>query len=293
MRRLGVFVCVVTLLGAAAADEDERPKTEIVKVATDYRFTEGPALDAKGRIVFTDIPNERIHRFDPKSGKASVLREASGRANGLLYDADGRLLACEGGRRRLVRIDGDQVEMLADRFEGKRLNSPNDLTLDAKGGIYFTDPRYGKQDDRELDFEGVYYRAPDGTLSRVCAEAEKPNGIHLARNGRTLYVADSKRKLILAYDVATPGTATDGRLFARLDEKARGGPDGMTIDDQDRVYCAGQGKIWIWDGTGKPIESVRMPESPTNCLFVKADGMAVSLYVTARTSLYRVTRRSR
>ncbi|MDJ0975717.1 MAG: SMP-30/gluconolactonase/LRE family protein [Planctomycetota bacterium] len=288
MRTVLSLVFVLLLLGSTSA---ESPSHDIEKVATGYRFTEGPAVDAKGAIFFTDIPNERIHRYDPKTKKAAVHREDTGRANGLMFDAKGALLACEGGRRRLVRIEGDKVTVLAEKYEGKRLNSPNDLAIDAKGGVYFTDPRYGKQDDRELDFEGVYYRAPDGTLTRVAKEAVKPNGILLNAEGTTLYVADSRRKLILAYDVKQPGVLENGRTFATLGLRERGGPDGMTRDAEGNVYCAGQRKVWIWDKKGTVLHEIPMPESPTNCVVVDEDGW--TLYVTARTSLYRVTRKAK
>jgi gluconolactonase len=272
------------------AEPAKPPAAKIEKLASGFKFTEGPALGPKGNVYFTDIPNQRIVLYEVKTGTASVFREDSGRANGLLFDKDGTLLACEGGRRRLVRITGEEITVLAERFGGKRLNSPNDLTLDSEGGIYFTDPRYGRQGDRELTFEGVYYRSADGKLNRLCEEIEKPNGILLSNDGKTLYVAASKARRIMAFPVEKPGTLGTGKEFAPLDLESRGGPDGMTTDDKGHVYCAGQGHIWRWDSDGKLVEKVKMPESPANCLFVKDDKLELSLYVTARTSLYRVTR---
>lgn len=289
MRLLALFL-VLGGAGVLCADPDPatQPAVKIEKLATGFRFTEGPAVDAQGCVFFTDIPNQRIHRFDPKTSKTTLFREDSGRANGLAFDARGDLIACEGGRRQVVRIHGERVEVLARTFEGKKLNSPNDLAIDATGGIYFTDPRYGKPDGRELDYEGVFYRAPSGTLSRVATEAVRPNGILLSGDSKTLYVADSKRKLILAYDVTTPGSPTRGRVFATLDLAHRGGPDGMSRDRAGNVYCAGQGKVWIFDRTGKRVETIEMPEGPANVVCV--DTPQWSLYVTARTSLYRVRR---
>ena len=264
----------------------------IERVATGYRFTEGPAQDAEGRILFTDIHAAEIHRFDPKTGKAERFLEKSGRSNGLLFDAKGRLLACEGGRRQLVRHDGEgKVTVLASRYEGKRLNSPNDLTRDDAGRIWFTDPRYGKQDDRELDFEGVYLIDGDKPLRRVCSEVEKPNGILRAKKGKRLYVADSKRKRIMVYDVGAEGIPAKGRVFANLELEGRGGPDGMTQDDAGHVFVSGQGHLWMWDAKGTLVHKVRIPESPTNCLFVSAK--PYTLYVTARTSLYRLTKKAK
>lgn len=280
-------IAMATLAGAEPETPAPKPVT-IEKLCTGFRFTEGPAIGPDGAIYFTDIPNQRIHRFDPKTSKTTVARENSGRANGLMFDAEGKLIACEGGGRRVVRIDGEKVAVLADKFGDKKLNSPNDLAIDADGGIYFTDPRYGKHDDRELEFEGVYYRATDGTISRVAKNVVKPNGILLRADGKALYVADSKRKLLVSYGVQGPGKLTNGRIFARLDATQRGGPDGMARDKASNVYCAGQGHVWIWDRRGKLLEKIKMPEGPANVLCV--ENPTWTLYVTARTSLYRVQR---
>ncbi len=291
MRSLAALLLVLLCAPAAwtAPDLFETEAVVFEKVATGYRFTEGPAADAQGNVYFTDIPNQRIHRLDVATGKVRVVRVGSGRANGLVFDALGRLVACEGGGRRLVRIDGDKLDVLATHYGGKRLNSPNDLTLDATGGIWFTDPRYGKQDDRELDVMAVYYRAATGAVTQVIKDLPRPNGILLSRDGTMLYVAANKRQLIMAYDVAKPGIASKARVFAHLDHKARGGPDGMTLDEQGNVYAAGQGHVWIWSSKGKLLHKLKVPEGPSNCAFggPKHD----TLYVTARTSLYRVRMR--
>ena len=150
---------------------------KVRKVADGFRFTEGPAEAQDGRIFFSDIPNEKIHIFDPASGVVSVAVEDSGRANGLMFAPSGALLICEGGNRQLTRKLGDKKTMLADRFDGKRLNSPNDLVLDGKGGIYFTDPRYGDRSDMELQIEGVYYLPRSGELRRVIDDMVRPNGL--------------------------------------------------------------------------------------------------------------------
>ena len=260
------------------------------RVATGYGFTEGPAPDPQGDIYFSDIRNARILRFDVAKKAARVVREDSGKANGLLFDSRGRLHACEGGRRRLVRFDAGRVKeagtVLADRFGGRRLNSPNDLALDAQGGVWFTDPRYGKQDDLEQDVMAVYYQPAQGALRQVIRDLPRPNGIVLAADGRTLFVAASSRKRIMAYPVTKPGVLGTGRVFAELDPAPRGGPDGMTLDAAGNLYCAGQGHLFVWSKAGKRLYKLKVPESPTNCAFggPKRD----TLYVTARTSLYRV-----
>ena len=256
------------------------------KVATGYAFTEGPAADKDGHVFFTDIRNSRILRFDVTTDKATVFKEDSGKSNGLHFDADGCLLACEGGRRRVVRWKGEESVVLADAFGGKKLNSPNDLTLDQAGGVWFTDPRYGKQDNLEQDVMAVYYQPKEGKLKQVIRELPRPNGIILSADGKTLFVAASSRKLIMAYPVTAPGVVGEGRVFAKLDD-SRGGPDGMTLDAEGNLYCGGQGHIFVWSKTGKRLHKLPVPESPTNCTFggPKRD----VLYVTARTSLYRVS----
>lgn len=287
MRTLTTLLALL-LAGTAWAEsklfESEPPVFE--RVATGFRFTEGPTAGARGDIYFTDIPNQRIHKFDCKTGKTTVFRENSGRANGLLFDSQGRLIACEGGRRRLVRIEGKKTTVLAERWNDKRLNSPNDLAIDKAGGIWFTDPRYGNQEDRELEVMAVYYLSAKGKLTQVIDDLPRPNGILLSADAKTLYVAANRKQLIMAYDVKEPGVVSRGRLFAALNKKARGGPDGMTLDAMGNVYCAGQGHIWIWDPKGKLLHKLKVPEGPTNCAF--GGPQLGTLYVTARTSLYRL-----
>ena len=294
--RAPAIVLVLLALVVGAHAEPEKPATpgvEVDKVAEGFRFTEGPAFDGKQTIYFTDIPNQRILRYDLETQKTEVFTDDSGRANGLMFDGMGRLHACEGGRRRLVRYEGGKVTVLAERFEGKRLNSPNDLAIDEAGGVYFTDPRYGKQDDRELDFEGVYYVSSEGKLTRMTTKAVKPNGILLSNDGKTLYVAASRQKRILAYDVKGPGVLENERVFAPLDPEHRGGPDGMTKDLDGNVYCAGQKRVWMWNPKGEVVDTFELPEGPANCVFVpRMLGGGWSLYATARTGFYRLTRKT-
>jgi gluconolactonase len=176
--------------------------------------------------------------------------------------------------------------VLADRYDGKRLNSPNDLVLDSKGGIYFTDPRYGDRGDMEMEIEGVYYRPKRGKLLRVIDDLQRPNGLTLSLDKKVLYVADNAAKTIWSYVVKPDGSVTDGKLFAQLDLESRGGGDGMSIDRRGNVYCAAQGHIWIWNPKGQQVAKIAVPENPSNCAFGGKD--LKTLYITARTGLYRI-----
>ena len=277
MKNLLMFAFVLCQACAVAVvPEDSR----VEKVASGYKFTEGPAADRDGNVWFTDIPNKRILKFDVTSDEATVVREKSGGANGLMFDKDGRLFVCEGGSRRLTYEDGS---ILADRYDGKKLNSPNDLDIDRKGGVYFTDPRYGKRRNMELDVEAVYYVSPKGKLIRVIDDLKRPNGLILSKDAKILYVADNAAKKIVAYDVRDDGSLWNARDFAWMDKEARGGPDGMTLDERGNVYAAAQGAIWIWTPEGKLDAKIKVPENPSNCAF-----SGQTLYITARKSLYRI-----
>ncbi|MFN3486526.1 MAG: SMP-30/gluconolactonase/LRE family protein [Planctomycetota bacterium] len=249
---------------------------EVRKLAGDMKFTEGPVADAKGHIYFTDIPNGRIMKWDGKA--LSVFRENSGGANGLRIDPEGNLVVCEGGNRRVTRIrpaDG-RAAVLADAFGGKKLNSPNDLALDSRGGVYFTDPRYGKRDDLEQDREAVYYIPPGGgPLVRVAGDLVRPNGIEYADG--ILYVADAGAGKVYRYAVNPDGTLRDRREFAAV------ACDGLKTDEKGNVYTTTRNGVEIFAPDGKPLGTIRVPEQPSNLCFGGR-----TLYITARTSLYAV-----
>jgi len=275
--------------GAAAAGKSLVAEGAAVeKVATGYRFTEGPTADARGDVYFSDIPNNAILRFDVPEGKAEVAFRDTAGANGLMFDKDGKLVACSHGRRAVVKYDVEsgEVDTLADQYDNKKFNSPNDLDIDAEGGIYFTDPRYGNRDDMELDVMGVYYHDEDGQIVRVAEDLVRPNGLILSLDGGTLYVSDADAKTIYAYAVNTDGTLRDRRVFAKVPDNHRRAADGMTIDEKGNVYGACTDGIRIWGKGGKLLEVIKVPETPSNCTFAGPDGRW--LYITARTSLYRV-----
>ena len=283
---------------------ESRPETsslvvqgaKVEKLAGGFKFTEGPAADAKGNVFFTDIPNNRIHKRSV-DGKLSTFRENSGGANGLFFDKQGNLLVCEGGRRRLVFIDTKgNVTVLADKYDGKRLNSPNDLWLDPKGGIYFTDPRYGKTDDLEQDGEHVYYLTPDRKkLIRVIDDMVKPNGVIGTPDGKLLYVTDHGSDKTFVYTINADGTLSNKKLFAPESS------DGMTIDNQGNVYLTsmpsrtlssydtGLNPVSVYNSAGQKIETIEIPERPANVCFGGRDKQ--TLFITAQTSLYSVRMR--
>ncbi len=274
------WVGLMVLLSVAAAGCGTE---KVEELAGGFRFTEGPAADAEGNIFFTDIPNNRIHKWS-LDGMLSTFRENSGGANGLFFDQEGNLLICEGGNRRLVSIDPQgKVTVLVDKYDNKRLNSPNDLWIDPKGGIYFTDPRYGRRDDLEQDGEHVYYLAPDRQkLIRVIDDMVRPNGVSGTPDGKLLYVADHGANETYAYAIHTDGTLSDKKLFAPE------GSDGMTLDRRGRVYLTGSA-VSVYDSAGNKIETIEVPERPTNVCFGGKDKQM--LFITARTSLYSIRMR--
>lgn len=310
----GLVLCTV-LLGAGAAQE---PKVEI---AATVCFLEGPAADADGNVYFSDVAGNRIMRMDAQGG-LSVFRADSGRTNGNCFDAQGRLLSCEGGeqgpgRRRIVRTDlkTKKIDVLTDRYEGKRYNAPNDLCVDTRGRVWFTDPYYGTDRGHlEMDVEGVYridpVSGPGGReaskVTRVLTqkEVQRPNGIAISPDDKTLYVVDSHpqpggNRKIWAFDVAADGTLGKQRLVYDFG-KGRGG-DGMKLDMEGNLWVAagisvrrGPGEtldnppgIYVISPEGKLLRRIPIPENLiTNLAFGGPERK--TLYVTAGKTVYRL-----
>ncbi len=259
----------------------------VERVGTGYRFTEGGARDAKGNVYFTDIPNERIHKWDARTGEITVFKENSGRANGTWVDGDGNLIACLGGTRGVASIapDGSQT-ILATSYKGGKFNSPNDLWMDSKGGIYFTDPRYGQnRDDMEQDGEHVYYLSPDRSKTiRVADDFTRPNGIIGTKNGKTLYIADHGGKKTFAYDVEADGTLSNKRLFAEE------GSDGLALDNKGNVYLTAAG-VRVYSSSGEFLGAITLPKRPSNVAFGGKN--AKTLFITSRDAVYTLPMKAR
>lgn len=278
-------------------------------------FTEGPAAAPDGTIYFSDITGSsrskeagHIMRFDPRSGAVTVYRSPSGMANGIIFDGEGRMIVAEGadfGGRRVTRTDmtTGRSEVLASMFEGRRFNSPNDLTVDAGGRIYFTDPRYVGHEAIELPVMAVYRIDPDRTLAMVAANAGKPNGIAVSPDQKTLYVASGDngatgplpkgmtplpgRSAILAYDLADDGTATFRAVLAPQ------GADGLTVDRDGNVYAAAGGKgVLVYAPDGRELAQIPTPVSTTNVEFSRGAGPSY-LYITGGKGLYRIRMNAR
>jgi gluconolactonase len=272
------------------------------RVGGELGFGEGPAWHPSGYLLFEDVARNRIMKLDGSSGAISVFREPSDRSNGLAFDAEGRLIACEGnstdGGRRLTRTDVDgRRTTLADRWDGKRLNSPNDLAIDRRGRIFFTDPRYTTRVGLEQDKEAVYRVDPDRKVTRIIDSLTRPNGILVSGDDETLYVADNASPggvvTLWAFDLDARGDARNGRVI--YDFVSGRGIDGMALDSAGRIWAtAGTGeKAGIYVFTPDPkrasarlVTVVRTPEDPTNCTF--GGRQRDILYITTTRSLFKL-----
>jgi sugar lactone lactonase YvrE len=302
MRMLTTLTILLAGAASVAAQPGTKPSNEglaqvlaqgatVEKLAGDFGFTEGPVWHPDGYLLFSDIPRNRIMKWHPTEG-VSVFREPSEQSNGLIFDRDGRLVAAEHAARRVSRTEADgRIVALAERYEGKRLNSPNDVVQASHGAFYFTDPPYGlpqQKEGKELEVNGVYRLATDGTLTLVADDFERPNGLAFSPDGKTLYIADTAKQHVRAFDVVANGSLANGRVFGTMTPwpGAQGGADGMKVDAQGRVFVTGAGGVWVFDAKGTILGVIETPETPANCAFGDADGK--TLYITARTGLYRI-----
>ena len=275
-------------------DQDFRklfpPQAKLRRVAGGFGFTEGPIwLPGEHVLLFSDIPGNRIYRLDEKN-RLSVFRESSHHSNGLTLDNVGRLIACEHGARRVTRTELDgSITVLADSFEGKPLNSPNDVVVSRDGSIYFTDPPYGiRPEQQEQPHQGLYRIDPEGELQLLSTHLDRPNGLCFSRDERTLYVDDSSARChIRTFEVAADGSLSDqGPWLEMAQAGLKGDPDGMKLDAEGRLYCTGPGGVWVISESGTRLGLIRLPELPANLAWGDDDGKG--LYITARTSVYHL-----
>lgn len=276
----------------------------IEKLGGNFAFIEGPVWIHAGYLLFSDIPNNVINKWTP-DGKIVVFRKASGYSgteplgvrligsNGLTLDKQGRLIICQHGNRRIVRVEKDGKEtVLADKYEGKRLNSPNDAVFRSDGSLYFTDPPYGLNGDddprKELKFNGIF-RWADGKLQLLYKDLSRPNGIAISPDGKYLYIgnSDPEKRLWMRFDLKPDGGIENGKIFYdAIHDPVLGQPDGMKVDTKGNLYCTGPGGVWIFSPDGKHLGTIQPTEKPANCGWGGTDGR--TLFMTARTGLYSI-----
>ena len=262
---------------------------------TGFQFTEGPLwVPEHGCLLFSDIPADTIYRWSPGED-AAVYRRPSGNANGLTLDNHGNILACEhSGRRISSAAFGGDPEPLAEMYEEKRFNSPNDIVVATTDAIYFTDPDYGLlsqgggEEARELDVMATYRIATNGAVQRIASDFEKPNGLTFSPVETQMYIADSGARLIKRYTVFADGAlSSEGELFIDMSGDARAGvPDGMKVDADGRLWTTGPGGIWVIDTDGAIVGQIELDEQPANLAWGGDDFS--TLYITARTALYSI-----
>lgn len=290
----------------------------IEKIAGGFTFTEGPIYMREGYLLFSDIPRNIIYKWTP-DGSVSEFRKPGGYdgkdappgafigSNGLTLDKQGRLIICEHGNHRVTRLEPDgSLTVLADRYQGKRLNSPNDAVYKSDGSLYFTDPPYGlvKLDEdpkKELKFNGIY-RLANGRLQLLSKDLTRPNGLGFSPDEKFLYVAnsDEKRKIWMKYEVKPDGTLGAGAVFYDVTSQTMEGlPDGLKLDKAGNVFATGPGGVWVFSPDGKHLGAIQPPEVPANCHWGKyttgrdtgamgPSEEATTLYMTARTGVYRI-----
>jgi gluconolactonase len=289
LRWIGLLLIAGTgAVAPASGQSSPVPKRAAVDlVASGFQFTEGP-LWFKGELLFSDIPANTVYRWAPGQ-EARAFMNPSGRANGLAVGPDGHLLLAQHEGQVARRTDDGTVEPLVASYGGRRLNSPNDLTVASDGTVYFTDPPYGVEENaRRLDFSGVYRLSPNGNLSLLTKRLPRPNGIGLSPNDSTLYVTDSRDTKVWAYDVTAEGEIRNRRSFATpRDDDAEGTTDGMTIDVEGNVYTTGPGGVWVYAPGGRQLARIAVPKAPTNVAFGGPERK--TLYITARPHVYRVS----
>ena len=264
------------------------------RLATGFIFTEGPLWHRReSYLLFSDMPGDHLRRWSQKGG-VTTFRKPCNKSNGLAWDRQGRLIACEHASSRLTRTESDgTITVLASHYDSKELNSPNDVVVKSDGAIYFSDPTYGRREhfgvprEPQLAFRGVYRLAPDGkTLTLLADDFGQPNGLCFSLDEMVLFVNDTDRQHIRAFDVKSDGTLVNNRIWAKTVGEDAGAPDGMKIDSAGNVYSCGPGGIHVFAPDATCLGVIKVPEHAAN--FCWGDDDLKSLFITASKSLYRI-----
>jgi gluconolactonase len=267
-------------------------KAALDKVAGGFGFTEGPVWDARTRVLYvSDEVQNKIYRVFADGRKETLV--SMGNPDGSTYDKDHRFITTASVLRSIVEVQPNgQLRTLADRYDGKKFNTPNDIVLGPDGALYFTDPTLDleKGEKQENPFQGVYRLGNDGSVRLLIKDLGQPNGLAFSPDGKRFYVDDSQRHDIRVYDVTAKGEMVNGRLFGK-EEGENGVPDGMKVDRQGNLFVTGPGGIWVWGPDGKRLGVIALPETAANLTWGDADYQ--TLYITATTSVYKLRTKTR
>src|SRR5205823_4869460 len=307
---LSTILSVGALAGPGAAQQPARkfelqpisPKlstlipatTKLETVAAGFGFTEGPVWDPAGFLYVSDEEINKIFRVNISDGRKEELISL-GDPDGNTYDRQGRLIDCASVLRAIIAISKDgKYEVLADKFEGKKLNSPNDVIVGPDGALYFTDPTLDlvKGEQQEIPFQGVYRLDSAGKLTLLTKDLTQPNGLAFSPDGKKFYVDDDEHRNIWVYDVAKNGSLSNGRIFGEEPgSKGDGVPDGIKVDTKGNLFVTGPKGIWVWSPEGVHLGTIALPEQPANLTWGDPDRR--TLYITATTSVYSVRTKAR
>ena len=280
---------MVTVLRDAGLSSLVPHDARLERLAGGFQFTEGPLWLPDGSLLFQDVKAERTYRIGP-DGSVGILRDKTGAANGQTFAPDGSIIFCEQNGRRISRMnpDGTGVTTVVETFEGKRLNSPNDIAARSDGTVFFSDPPYGAPPDRPLDFQAVFALDRSGTLHKVADDFEKPNGLAFSPDERTLYVNDTARYQVRAFDIDPTGFVPKGpgRVVATPDPTEKGGPDGMKVDQAGRLFVAVAQGVWVYEPDGTLLGILATPKRPANLAWCGPE--ADLLVMTMVDEVYRV-----